>query len=42
MIAVIKYIAEQIADAVKFTAVVLHDARTLQAEAEAKYGPLDF
>lgn len=42
MIAVIKHIADQIADAVKFTVAVWHDARSLQAEAEAKYGPNGF
>lgn len=42
MIAIIKHIAEQIADAAKFTAAVWHDARSLQAEAHAKYGHIDF
>lgn len=42
MIAIVKQIAEQVADAVKFTVAVWHDARSLQAEAEAKYGPLGF
>ena len=34
--------AQQIVDAVKFTVAVWHDARSLQAESEAKYGPLGF
>ncbi|CAH1674969.1 conserved hypothetical protein [Hyphomicrobiales bacterium] len=42
MIATIKHIAEQIVDAAKFAAAVWHDARSLQAEAEAKYGHIDF
>lgn len=42
MIALIKHIAEQIVDAAKFTVAVWHDARSLQAETEAKYGPLGF
>jgi hypothetical protein len=42
MIAVIKHISEQIADAVKFTAAVWHDARSLQADAEKKYGYIGF
>ena len=42
MIALIKNVAQQIVDAVKFTVAVWHDARSLQAESEAKYGPLGF
>ena len=42
MIAIIKHIYEQIADAAKFTAAVWHDARSLQAAAERKYGHIDF
>ena len=42
MIAIIKHIVEQIADAAKFTAAVWHDARTMQAQAEEKYGHLGF
>ena len=33
---------EQIADAAKFTAAVWHDARSLQADAEKKYGYIGF
>lgn len=42
MIVIIKHIAERIVDAAKFAAAVWHDARSLQAEAEAKYGHIDF
>jgi hypothetical protein len=42
MIAFIKHLTETVADAVKFTVAVWHDARSLQAETEAKYGPLGF
>ncbi|MCT4473120.1 hypothetical protein GGC47_001412 [Bosea sp. OAE752] len=42
MIALIRHVAEQIADAAKFAVAVWHDARSLQAEAEAKYGRIDF
>ena len=42
MIAFIKHIAEQIVDAAKFAVAVWHDARSLQAESEAKYGPLGY
>jgi hypothetical protein len=38
MIAIIKHIYEQIADAVKFTAAVWHDARSMQAKAAKTYG----
>jgi len=42
MIAIVKHVAEQIADAAKFAVAVWHDARSLQAEAERKYGHIDF
>lgn len=42
MIAIVKHVAEQIVDAAKFAAAVWHDARSLQAEAERKYGHIDF
>lgn len=42
MIAIIKHIYEQIADVAKFTAAVWHDARSLQADAEKKYGYIGF
>jgi hypothetical protein len=42
MIVIVTHIVERIADAVKFAAAVWHDARSLQAEAEAKYGHIDF
>jgi len=42
MIAIIKHIAEQIVDAAKFAAAVWHDARSLQADAEKKYGYTGF
>jgi hypothetical protein len=38
MIAIIKHIYEQIADAVRFAAAVWRDARSMQAEAEKTYG----
>ncbi|MGL4974984.1 MAG: hypothetical protein ACRC56_06800 [Bosea sp. (in: a-proteobacteria)] len=42
MIALIKYLAETVAENVRFAIAVWHDARTLQEETEAKYGPLGF
>jgi hypothetical protein len=42
MIAMIKHVYETIVDAVKFTSAVWHDARAMQAEAEAKYGHIGF
>jgi hypothetical protein len=42
MIAIIKHAFDWIADAVKFTSAVWHDARAMQAEAEAKYGHIAF
>lgn len=42
MIAVIKHIVEQIADAAKFALAVWHDARSMQHDAEQKYGHLGF
>jgi hypothetical protein len=42
MIAIIKHVYEQIADAAKFAAAVWHDARSLQADAEKKYGYIGF
>ena len=42
MIAFIKYLVESVAENARFAAAVWHDARTLQDEAEAKYGPLGF
>lgn len=42
MIAVIKHIAEQIADAAKFAVAVWHDARSMQDDAERKYGHLGY
>jgi hypothetical protein len=42
MIAIIKHVFEWIADTAKFTAAVWHEARALQAEAEAKYGFMGF
>lgn len=42
MIALIKYAYEAVVDAARFAAAVWHDARTLQAQAEEKYGHLGF
>ncbi len=42
MIAIIKYVAESVAENFRFAVAVWHDARTLQKETEAKYGPLGF
>jgi hypothetical protein len=42
MIAMIKHVYETIIDAAKFTSAVWHDARAMQAEAEAKYGHIGF
>jgi hypothetical protein len=42
MIAIIKHIVEWTVDAAKFTLAVWHDARAMQAEAEAKYGHIGF
>ncbi|SEG07952.1 hypothetical protein [Bosea lathyri] len=38
MIAIIKHAYNSVADAAKFAAAVWHDARAMQADAEAKYG----
>lgn len=42
MTAIITHIAQQIAEFVKFSVAVWHDARSLQAESEAKYGHLGY
>lgn len=42
MIAIVKHIYDWVADTAKFTSAVWHDARSMQAEAEAKYGPIGF
>lgn len=42
MIAFVKHVAEQIADAARFALAVWHDARSMQHEAEHKYGNLGF
>jgi len=42
MIAIIKHVIERVADAVKFSRAVWHDARAMQDEAEAKYGHIGF
>lgn len=42
MIALIKYAYDWIVDSAKFAAAVWHDARTLQVQAEEKYGHLGF
>lgn len=42
MIAIIKYAYNWVIDAAKFTSAVWHDARSMQAEAEAKYGHIGF
>lgn len=38
MIAMIKHLFEQILETAKFASAVWHDARSMQADAEAKYG----
>jgi len=42
MIAIIKHAFASIADAARFVSAVWHDARSMQAEAEAKYGHTGF
>lgn len=42
MIAMLKYLVETVTENVRFAIAVWHDARTLQEETEAKYGPLGF
>ncbi|WP_257722116.1 hypothetical protein [Bosea sp. PAMC 26642] len=42
MIAIIKHSFEWVAETAKFTAAVWHEARALQAEAEAKHGHIGF
>lgn len=42
MIAMIKYAYEWVVGSAKFASAVWHDARTMQAEAEQKYGHLGF
>lgn len=42
MIAFIKHAYEWFADYAKFASAVWRDARSMQAEAEAKYGQLGF
>ena len=42
MLAIVKHAYEWVADAAKFASAVWHDARSLQAETEAKYGHLGF
>lgn len=42
MIAIIKHAIEWVVDAARFTSAVWHDARAMQAEAEQKYGHIDF
>ncbi|WP_332696600.1 hypothetical protein [Bosea sp. (in: a-proteobacteria)] len=42
MIAIIKHAYDWVADAAKFAAAVWHDARVMQAQAEEKYGHIDF
>ncbi|WP_280137747.1 hypothetical protein [Bosea sp. Leaf344] len=38
MIAIIKHVFEQVRETARFASAVWHDARSMQAEAEAKYG----
>lgn len=42
MIAFIRHTYELLADYAKFASAVWHDARSMRAEAEAKYGQLGF
>ena len=42
MIAIVKHAFRWIAETFKFTLAVWHDARAMQAEAEAKYGYSSF
>lgn len=42
MIAIVKHVYEWVVDSAKFAAAVWHDARSLQSEAEEKYGHLGF
>jgi len=42
MIAIIKHVSEWTVDTAKFISAVWHDARAIQAEAEAKYGSIGF
>lgn len=42
MIAIIKHVYESLVDAVRFTAAVWQETRSMQVEAEQKYGPLGF
>jgi hypothetical protein len=42
MIAIVKHVYDWAVETARFTSAVWHDARAMQAEAEAKYGPLGF
>lgn len=42
MIAIIKHAYDWVVDSAKFASAVWHDARSMQAEAEAKYGHIGF
>ena len=42
MIAVIKHIVETVVDTARFVSAVWYDARSMQAEAEAKYGHMGY
>ncbi|WP_420101398.1 hypothetical protein [Bosea sp. (in: a-proteobacteria)] len=42
MIALVKHVFEMVADTAKFIVAVWHDARSLQAETEARYGHLGY
>lgn len=42
MIAIVKHAFDWVVDAARFTSAVWHDARAMQAEAEAKYGHIGF
>lgn len=42
MIAFIKHLIDTVVDTARFTSAVWHDARAMQAEAEAKYGHIGF
>jgi hypothetical protein len=42
MIAIVKHFYDAVIDSAKFAAAVWHDARTMQAQAEEKYGHLGF
>jgi hypothetical protein len=42
MIAIVKHAFDWVVDSAKFVSAVWHDARAMQAEAEAKYGHIAF